>query len=424
MVLCIHMKSFIRNDDLIEEKVSKEDMLDFGSQIEAFSNKMDAFSSSGLMGLVAEFGKGKSTLIHQVQKRRKNNKGEHWIEFEAWKFPDRRELWEGFVLELARQTDEDCFNTARKQIDGEAKDGKKALVNTIGDIPGLAAIKNLNHFFQTSPARRVFEIQEILTDLISDKVDADTLVIVTEDVDRSGPNGIYFLETLKQFVKTLGSDKQVIVIVPIAETSFLDNQESYFKCLDVIDFLDTSNNSLSNFFKQVLYEGIIIGKNHQVEQVSTFFECIILKYPDTTLRKIKLILRKALMNYKSAYEAGYEPDWRMSVLFETMKYFKDDVNELSHFDLMKREKKVRIGTMYASWLTVIYLESANHHPNPSLSERDGIHKSTCDFIYTARASNTPEDIQKSPSTPWFEQYQRLEEGERQKGSFADFYLRY
>lgn len=59
-----------------------------------------------------------------------------------------------------------------------------------------------------------------------------------------------------------------------------------------------------------------------------------------------------------------------------------------------------------------------------MSERDGIHKSTCDFIYTARASNTPEDIQRFPSTPWFVQHQRLQDGERENGSFADFYLRY
>jgi len=418
------MESFIRNVDLIEEKVSEEDMLDFGSQIEAFSNKIDAFSSSGLMGLVAEFGKGKSTLIHQVQKSR-DEEDELWIEFEAWKLPDRRELWEGFVLELARQIDEDCFETARKQIDGEANNDKKALVNTIGDIPGLAAIKNLNHFFQTSPARRVFEIQEILTDLISTKVEEDTLVIVTEDVDRSGPNGIYFLETLKQFVKTLESEKQVIVIVPIAETSFLNNQESYLKCLDVIDFLDTSNNSLLNFFEQVLCEDITTIKHHQVEQIATFFEHIILSHPETTLRKIKLILRKALINYKTTYQAGYEPDWRMSVLFEAMKYFKDNTSGLSHFDLMKKEKVVSTGTLYASWLTVIYLESKGQPLDPQLSDRENrLHQSTCDFTYTARGTNTPEDIKRFPSTPWFPQHQRPEDGERDKGYFADFYLRY
>jgi hypothetical protein len=418
------MESFIHDADLIEEKVSENDLLDFGAQIDTFSNKVDTFTSSGLIGLVAEFGKGKSTLIHQVQKSR-DGRDELWIEFEAWKLPDRRELWEGFVLELARQIDEECFDTARKQIDGETNADKKALVNTIGDIPGLAAIKNLNHFFQTSPARRVFEIQKILTDLIHDKVKANTLVIVTEDVDRSGPNGIYFLETLKQFVKTLDCGKQVIVIVPIAETSFLDNQESYLKCLDVIDFLDTSNNSLKNFFQQILHQDIVSSKIHQVEQVSTFFETVTLSHPDTTLRKIKLILRKALINYKSASKAGFEPDWRMSVLFETMKYFKDNTSDLSHFELMKKEKMVSVGTIYSSWLAVIYIESKNQPANPNLSDRENrIHQSTCNFTYATRKDNTPDGIKQFPSTPWFPQFQRLEEGERERGYFADFYLRY
>lgn len=76
----------------------------------------------------------------------------------------------------------------------------------------------LNHFFETSPARRVDEIQGILTDQIK-KSNKDLLVVV-EDIDRSGDSGVFFLETLKQFISNLKTNNKIVVIVPMSDVSY------------------------------------------------------------------------------------------------------------------------------------------------------------------------------------------------------------
>ena len=75
------MDDFIKDISLIEERISDTDLLDFSSQIDSFSKKLDEFQSSGLIGLVGAFGKGKSTLIRQVEKSRGDEEHEkNWRE--------------------------------------------------------------------------------------------------------------------------------------------------------------------------------------------------------------------------------------------------------------------------------------------------------------------------------------------------------
>ena len=85
--------------------------------------------------------------------------------------------------------------------------------------------------FAASPAKRVFEFQEILTAII--KSQKKNIFIVIEDIDRSGDSGIFFLETLKHFLRNLEITvkHRVIAIVPIGDKSYRgdkykDGQES------------------------------------------------------------------------------------------------------------------------------------------------------------------------------------------------------
>ena len=157
--------SFIKNDKLLMETPKIQDLFNLEEQINSFSSLLDSIDKSGSFGFVGGFGTGKSTLIENVkQKRIERKKDEIWVEFDAWKFPDRKDLWEGFVLEFARQIDKKTFETARKEIDGEDKNDIKALIGIVSKgvnmfLPGAGIIKNFNHFFKTSTAIRVFEIQ-------------------------------------------------------------------------------------------------------------------------------------------------------------------------------------------------------------------------------------------------------------------------
>ena len=76
-------------------------MLDFDNICKKFSKKLDSLSGRSIIALVGPFGSGKSTMLHQIMTSRLEK--EFWFEFDAWKYPDRKDLWEGFVLDLIRK---------------------------------------------------------------------------------------------------------------------------------------------------------------------------------------------------------------------------------------------------------------------------------------------------------------------------------
>lgn len=407
------MNTFIKNEEILEEGTSNEDFLDLSFQINGFSKKIDAIEKSGLIGLVADFGRGKSTLIDQVRKKRNLEKKELWINFDAWKLPERKELWEGFILELAKQISPDIFNKAKNQIDGKSSDDKRALLNTISDIPGFAVLKNLNHFLKTSPARRVFEMQEILKDLILNKIKEREVFIVVEDVDRSGQNGIYFIETLKQFIKDSNINKKIIVIVPISEKSFIDFQEAYLKCLDFIEFLDFSSLDLKNFFNQVIAENVDYRED-SIDLLNNFFIFLSKNFPDTTLRKIKLIFRKASLSYKLQVRDNLNPDWKVTILFESMKFFKKE--QSTYFDLFKERGAVIRDNVFATYLYGVFLLINNGYRN--LFREKTLTQPPSDFEFSKRVR---QDENNYPSTP-YSVINRYDNGK--KFYIVDFYMRY
>jgi hypothetical protein len=328
------MNSFIADPKLLDEMVSDEDYFSLEEEVSSLSKKIDRLDNASMIGIVADYGKGKSTLIRQVElSRTDKGEDERWLEFEAWKVPGRKELWETFVLDLARQFNERSFKETINKIDGKQNDDKKALVNTIGDIPipGLSAIKNINHFFNTSPATRVFEIQEILKEVFN-KFPQKHLIIVAEDVDRSGQEGIFFIETLKQFIRTFCNDisKKITVIIPVSKSSYNDNEESYLKCLDVVSFFDPTYYDYSKFVRKVIAD--VLLDDNSVLLLSDFFYEMSHRHPKTTLRKIKLVLREANLLYKSLFDAGFSPNYKVCICIEASKFIAKDNYGMSFFN--------------------------------------------------------------------------------------------
>src|SRR5690606_1032944 len=107
-------------------------------------------------------------------------------------------------------------------------------------------------------ARRVDEIQEIFKEQIQ-KADTD-LYVVLEDIDRSGDAGVFFLETLKQFVASLTTNKKFIVIVPISDASYYKNLESYLKSIDYFDFFVPENIKLGKFVEEIFDPELFTGE--------------------------------------------------------------------------------------------------------------------------------------------------------------------
>ena len=90
-----------------------------------FHKKLHTLDKNCLYGLVAPFGSGKSSFLKMVeekdnsQKKEENKQGNIWIHFDAWQFPNRKELWEGFLIDFARQLKGISAQEMIDQIEGE-----------------------------------------------------------------------------------------------------------------------------------------------------------------------------------------------------------------------------------------------------------------------------------------------------------------
>ena len=348
--------TFIKRPELIEESYQTEDLLDFSSIIDDFKARINKINKNSVVGLIGPYGSGKSTMLYQIYKDQidtDNNKNsentsnqqtEKWFVFDAWQYPERKDLWEGFVLDIARQCDEKLFKKIENRVDGNTGKNKKAMIAAGADIlsafiPGASALKNLPYFFQTSPIKRVYEFQYLLLDILN-KIDKDVFIVI-EDIDRSGDMGVFFLETLKYFIKRHEKDlkHKVIVITPIGEEVWEKDgdkkiKDSYTKILDLKIAFIQEDIDFTNFINQVfdvdrILEIVKLKNNHIfsspeiiISHLRYLFEEMILREQQTTIRDIKNILRKSESNFlRIQKEYRKEIDIRILIMFTAIEYF-------------------------------------------------------------------------------------------------------
>ena len=352
--------TFIKRPELIEESYQTEGLLDFSSIIEDFKARINKINKNSVVGLIGPYGSGKSTMLYQIYKdqidindnnnskasKDKNSKSntitpkEKWFVFDAWQYPERKDLWEGFVLDIARQCDEKLFKNTENRTDGNTGIGKKALSHIAIEVassifPPAKILQNITCLFQTSPIKRVYDFQNLLLGIIN-KIDKDIFIIV-EDIDRSGDMGVFFLETLKHFIKSHEKDlnNKVIVIAPIGEEIWQDGgdkkiQDSYSKTLDLKITFIQEDIDFTNFINQVFnvkrlyYTSSNDAVPHEIiiSHIQYIFKDIILKEKQTTIRDIKNILRKSESNFSILEEeVRKQIDIRILILFTAMEYF-------------------------------------------------------------------------------------------------------
>lgn len=229
-----------------------------------YRQKLNTLSKSGVIGFIWPFGCGKTTFINDLkndlEEKVENNKKEWWINFEAWKYPERKDLWESFILETATQIWEKDFKEIEKIIKGKQHNDIRILLKILNVIPIVkdlwweAVSKGIDHFFAPAPLTRVYQFQNLLENIFLEKIeDHDTIFIVIEDIDRSWDHGVYFLETLNFFLKNLElpEGKKILAIATIWSKEFIENKDSYLKCLDYIHDFPIKNfdyNYLLDYF--------------------------------------------------------------------------------------------------------------------------------------------------------------------------------
>ncbi len=323
------MTSFVLDKEMLEEEYKVDDLLDFSIEVDKLDQTIENIPQySSLLGYIGKFGSGKSTAIYQLMKKQEADPNIIWLEFDSWKYPERKDLWEGFVLDIAHQIG--TRDKIVKKIDGKQSEDKKALIDVVSGIPGLSSLKGLERFVDTSPAKRVFEIQEILIGMLS-SLKADNIFITVEDIDRSGDAGCFFLETLRQFIKDNLPEKRIVVIVPIGTEVYKQESkhyESYQKVLDYTLFFEPKNIKFDNFIEKVFDPKAFPGtfKESEFNQVESKWKDHLLDWfsvalsNNLTIREIKKIIRFANnVGYKSLIQLEYSPDPRVLLGFSLLQ---------------------------------------------------------------------------------------------------------
>ncbi len=327
---------FVRDIDLLNETCQADDLLDFSASISDFKKYLSRIHKHSLVGLIGNFGSGKSTMLYQLEKE----SPKQWFVFDAWAFPDRKDLWEGFVLDFARNVSMKEFSKARKRIDGKSLDDAKSLIGVLAEginlfLPGAGIVKNFSALFKSSSARRTFEFREMFRELV-DRCDGD-LCIVLEDIDRSGKEGAVFLETLKQFIEhdlEGFSEHKIIFVVPMGTENY-DGicAGSYRKSLDYTYQFKPKVNFEGFIDAVFLEETIATNKEHWKEQMNKLFQFYISK---KTIRDLKKLLREANQSFLSMRDIeNFLPDPRVVVM---MEMFYSEGNRMSH---IQRRNDVR-----------------------------------------------------------------------------------
>lgn len=395
---------FVKNPRLLDEKVSDTDYLDISSSISAFSERLSSTTDHLMIGVIGAFGVGKSTLISKTKESRVED--EEWIHFDAWQFPDRKELWEGLILDTAKHFSK--LEGVKRLVDGQSGKDKKLATSTLEsgvDIastlvglplvlkPLFGLIKNLEYFADKSPARRVFEIQEIFTSLINASK-KERIVFILEDVDRSGEAGLFFLETFRQFLNNTSLTKQVLVIVAISNTHYYNNIDSYLKCLDTVEFFNKrAKVDLTSFVKEVFESDV----EFETEILSEFLSYLYNSYPEMNMRKIKLILRQSNLNYVELTKSGYAPNRLICIGATASRYISQNKDEGSLFDVFVKRRLISSGDAIARMI-LITNNSFRTYRNEHILTSDSKLGHTQPIRLVNRAN--PSDTQNYPSTPY------------------------
>lgn len=263
------MPQIFTNPTALEETVNDVDLSDKQiTEAKRLKKKLDTWQSqrqSKIIAYVGRFGSGKSATLKRVEslyEQSRAKKKPRWLTFEAWRYVDRAKLWDGFVLELSDALGgRKGRDQAADKIDGLAGIGRYihrhplqifAYVTSVwlivsiavwlalyghGDATsllikailkyatpiwlGALALAGVTTFFRkkSAPLTRVEELEGLLSEALCKL--KQPMIIVAEDVDRAGDEGVVFLETVRHFLNTHPDIKHPVIIIAPQDITYM-----------------------------------------------------------------------------------------------------------------------------------------------------------------------------------------------------------
>lgn len=334
--------ALFKNLNLLDEKPSDFDSLEYAKEKEYVKKRIEHLVNKNKKSIIAylgPFGVGKSTILREVEKDTPKYK---WVTFEMWRYANRNELWDGFVIKIASEMSslKSEFEIANK-VDGKTLSVKEVAllvlwlfiilfisilafykpwldfrsgdtiihqyfkayakyalpsIITIMIVVGLGRLFELEFISNKRPLRRGFELEQLLLNNVYRM--KKPLIVVVEDADRTTPDGPVFLETLNHFLNNKLSDKSqaFIVIAPQTNASFdrVDNStnEGFERSLKIYDEKIYFNSAMSDKSIENFYNKIEVDKKYRAK-ITKATQIIISNYRKLiTIRLLKHSLRE------------------------------------------------------------------------------------------------------------------------------------
>lgn len=373
------------NSDLLDEVVTSEDYIGLDDEIGKITDFLKLHTKKVktiFVAYIGAYGCGKSTVLEAVRSNPDNVKKYMWLRFEPWRYSDRREIWDGFVIEVSAQIRGKSKDKVAGKIDGGSltvkaevliilsllliilsilssyhiwdyagknrfqadwlKYALPVLVSGLGFL-GLASIlDSIGMTFKRGAITRVFQFESLLKKSLRKL--KKPLVIVIEEIDRTGKEGQVFLETAKNFFRNNDFGVSIIVIAPQTADNFVpespDEIDSVFdQNLKIYDLPIYFKNDLSKYDFKKYYETLGLDKSEEdkiVRALNIFSNEL---NQQVSLRLFKYALREAN---------------------EFVKSHKGSSLSIAFFLILSRYIKVNLhdGRIYiaASMLKSIYLQ--------------------------------------------------------------------
>lgn len=363
------------NYDLLEENTDMPVSF-YDTMVEEFSEKIKTtwtWAKSGIYGLIWPYGTGKSTMLEELSKKIKKENKYYRVNFDAWKYPDRKNLLDELVLEIIKQTwwtkEDERKYLCKVEWKVYIWDTRNIWLvvlfgffmylslrfwwlddNIVSILADVFTIIGFWSIVFTILKERINNISRIgqFADVFKEKIGNlnKDIIIVLEDIDRSWQEGKYFLETLSALLRTHNGHHRIICIAPVDTNNFVSDYDHYMKCFRLYSDFD-----LKKTFTELLSAAIEVSENDALRWLnsfSLFLTELVNNTASFSIREIKSLLRKCLpilvqLNNHKKYKNDEELFFVLILLFS--KFIKREQNPNWPWEAIQSDiKRYRITT--------------------------------------------------------------------------------